>query len=61
MSKFSTLLIPMPTTPAAELQAALATVQPAAEREYLDAATPLLLPVVQEYMRGMDVGFSVTK
>ena len=33
----------------------------AAEREYLDAATPLLLPVVQEYMRGMDVGVSVTK
>ena len=33
----------------------------AAEREYLDAATPLLLPVVQEYMRGTDVGVSVTK
>ena len=28
----------------------------AAEREYLDAATPLLLPVLQEYMRGQDVG-----
>ena len=28
----------------------------AAEREYLDAATPLLLPVLQEYMQGQDVG-----
>ena len=28
----------------------------AAEREYLDAATPLLLPVVQDYMRDMSVG-----
>ena len=28
----------------------------AAERQYLDAATPLLLPVVQEYMQGEDVG-----
>lgn len=26
----------------------------AAEREYLEAATSLLLPVVQEYMRGLD-------
>ena len=28
----------------------------AAEREYLDAAVLQLLPVVQEYMRGLDVG-----
>lgn len=28
----------------------------AAEHEYLDAAGPLLLPVVQDYMRNVDVG-----
>ena len=27
----------------------------AAEREYLDAAVPLLLPVVQEYIRGLEM------
>lgn len=28
----------------------------AAEREYLDGAVPLLLPMVQDYMRSQDVG-----